>query len=371
MGRPLLHSRRVPAGITPPPGSLGRLTVWWGRTDWLEVEVAGALREHRDLCREHHVDPDTVYAVARAMAGFADARTGRNCRPTNERLVAAAHCSLSTVQRARRVLVALGLVVKVTEGRSTLTLTERLAAWKRGSAHRAIAAEFALCSRGRHRPRLVDNRPVGRPAVDRDTPPVGQVGRTSATEITGLLQSTDATRSGAPRRAHTEKSRGGSPGVPDLRARRLAEAVRSRLDWLSGVPARRITPTLARFAVAGWTHVDVVTAVHDALAARGWRVPSTLDRPWAYLALLLREVDPEDRPGDWEAHMDELDRLERAKRAEAREYERREQEYERLRIWGPPCPHGQPAGDVPSPEFGVLACPMCRAASQDPAPEWS
>lgn len=366
MGRPLLHSRRIPAGITPPPGALGRLPVWWGRTDWLEVEVAGALREHRDVCREHHVDPDTVYAVARAHAGYADARTGRGCRPTNERLVADARCSLSTVQRARRVLVALGLVVKVTEGRSVLTLAERLKAWERGSAQRAIAAEYALCSRRDRRPRLVENRPPAARPVDRDTPPVGQVVGMSATEITGLLQSTDATRRAAPRPAHTEKSRGGPAGVPDLRARRLAEAVRSRLDWLAGVPARRITPTLTRFAVAGWTHVDVVAAVEDARAARGWgRVPK-LDRPWAYLATLLREVDPEDRPGDWEAHMDEIDRLERAKRAEARDYERREREYEHLRIWGPPCPHGQPAGDVPSPEFGVLACPMCRAASQDP-----
>lgn len=148
----------------------------------------------------------------------------------------------------------------------------------------------------------------------------------------------------------------------DLRARRLAEAVRSRLDWLADVPARRLTPTLSRFALAGWTHVDVVTAVHDARTARGWhRVPTNLERPWAYLALLLREVDPEDRPGDWEAAMDEADRLDRARRAEERALELREREYEHLRIWGPPCPHGQPAGNVPSPEWGVLACPMCRA----------
>ena len=351
MGRPLLHSRRVPAGITPPPGALGRLTVWWGRTDWLEVEVRGALREHRGLCREHHVDPDTVYAVARAMAGYADARTGRDCRPTNERMVAAARCSLSTVQRARRVLLALGLVVKVTEGRSVLTLSERLKAWQRGSAHRAIAAEFALCSRGRHRPRLVDNRPAGRPAVDRDTPPVGQVVRTQATEIRGSLRSTDATRRAAPRPAHTGKSRAKPVRLADLRARRLAQAVKRRLAPFSDVPAARMTPALHKLAVAGWTDDDVELGIRNVLAARGHRLLTELSHPAAYLASLVRDLDPEDRPTVAEAAMEEM--------------ERRERHYEHLRVYGPPCPHGMPAGHVVSPRAGVVACPFCRGVPEE------
>lgn len=360
-----LPSRQFSAGLTPSPGALGTLPVWWGRVDWTRIEVPVAVWAHRDLCREHHVSPDTVVAVAASMAGFADAATGRSCRPTNERLREAARVSQSTVQRARRVLKALGLVVVVTYGASNMTLTQRLEAWENGSSHRRIAAEFALCSRRDRRPGLrlvVDNGRRDLRTVDDDHPPVGKVVRTSATEISGLLQGKDATRRAAPRPAHTEKSRRGPGGVPDLRARRLAEAVRSRLDWLTGVPARRITPVLTRFALAGWTHVDVVAAVQDARAARGWhRVPGNLERPWAYLAILLREVDPEDRPGDWEAAMDEADRLERARRAEERAAELREREYEHLRIWGPPCPHGQPAGNIPSPEWGVLACPMCRA----------
>jgi hypothetical protein len=157
-------SRRVSAGITPAPGTTARLPSWWSATDWVDVEVRGALAERRDLCRAHHVDPDTVAAVARGMAHFADHRTGRDCRPTNARLVELVRVSLSTVQRARRVLKALGLVVELIAGRSVMTRSERLAAWRRGSSHRRIAATFALCSRrrrSRSRPRI----------VERDTPP--------------------------------------------------------------------------------------------------------------------------------------------------------------------------------------------------------
>src|SRR5688572_25840426 len=165
-----VSSRRIGAGVRPPPGATSRWPAWWGAADWIEVEVRAAVTEQRDLCRRHHVDPDTVVAVARGMAGFADFRTGRNCRPTNARLVELLRVSLSTVQRARRVLKELGLVVELLRGRSMMTRAERLTAWRRGSAHRRLAAEFALCSRRhRHRPR---RRPQRRPpAVERDTPP--------------------------------------------------------------------------------------------------------------------------------------------------------------------------------------------------------
>jgi hypothetical protein len=122
------------------------------------------------------------------------------------------------------------------------------------------------------------------------------------------------------------------------------------VPWLAGVHARRLVPTLSRFALAGWTARDVSTALEDARKARGWwRIPD-LERPWAYLATLLREVDPADRPG---AEEERMDREERELRA-----------YEQLRVYGPPCPHGMPAGDVPSPR-GVVACPFCRGADAE------
>ncbi len=328
-------SRRVSAGIAPAPGSTARLPSWWSSTDWIDVEVRGALAERRDLCRTHHVEADTVLAVARGMAHYADHRTGRDCRPTNARLVEDVRVSLSTVQRARRVLKALGLVVELVAGRSVMTRSERLTAWRRGSSHRRIAATFALCSR-RRRPRVVDG----------DTPP-GATGGSSLPHLrkTRLQTKTETTRA-ASRPAHTEESSPRRRRRPDPATRALVEATRARLRWLASVSVPRLAPTLHRFAQAGWTARDVDRTVVDVLAARGWHLPRALSQPAAYLAALLREVDPADRPGaldEWIAAQ------ERAQRA-----------YERQLRHGEPCSHGVPAGDVPSPMRGIAACPLCR-----------
>jgi hypothetical protein len=340
-------SRRIGAGIHPAPGATSRQPAWWSADDWVEVEVRGAVAERRDLCRAHHVDPDTVLAVARGMAGFADFRTGRDCRPTNTRLVALLRCSLSTVQRARRVLKDLGLVVELVRGRSIMTRAERLAAWRRGSSHRCVAAEFALCSR-RHRPRRPHRRPT---AVERDTPPSASPETAPLTKSSTSLRATPETRRGAPRPTATPKKPPRGRRRAQAATGRLVEGTRTRLRWLSAVPTPRLAPPLHRFAQAGWTPRDVERALDDALAARGWRLPPRIHHPAAYLATLLRPLDPADRPGaldEWRANR------ERAQRA-----------YERQLIYGPPCPHGQPAGHLPSPLRGHLACPACRT-SQDP-----
>lgn len=127
------------------------------------------------------------------------------------------------------------------------------------------------------------------------------------------------------------------------------EGTKGRLRWLSAVHGRRLAPTLSRFARAGWTPRDVDRAVVDALAARGWRLPREIKHPAAYLAGLLRAVDPADRPG---ALDEQLAAAEAAQRA-----------YERQLFVGTPCEHGRPAGDVPSPLRGHLACQSCRAAA--------
>jgi hypothetical protein len=333
-------SRRVSAGITPAPGTAARLPSWWSATDWIDVEVRGALAERRDLCRAHHVEPDTVVAVARGMAHYADHRTGRDCRPTNARLVELVRMSLSTIQRARRVLKALGLVVELIAGRSVMTRAERLAAWRRGSSHRRIAATFALCSRrrrSRSRPRT----------VERDTPPRASGASCSTHHPRTHLHATTETTRAAPRPADNREGPPGQRRRPDSATRRLVEGVRARLRWLSGVSVPRLAPTLHRFAQAGWTPRDVDRAVIDALATRGWRLPRELHQPAAYLATLLRAVDPADRPGaldEWIAAQ-----------------ERAQQAYERQLLHGSPCAHGVPAGDVPSPLRGHRACPLCRA----------
>lgn len=342
-------SRRRSAGIHSAAGSTSSLPSWWTPEDWL-AEVYDALVDHRDLCRVHHIQADTAYAVAQGMAAYADFRTGRDCRPTNERLVADAQVSLSTVQRARRVLKALGFVVELVAGRSVLTRQERLAAHQRGSSHRRIAAEFALCSR-RERPAVARvlprrRRGVRGQVVDGDTPPGSPIGREESSVRRTHLRTTAETRKAPPGPAPTHKIRPGGRRRVDPRTRRLVAGVLRRLGWLAGVSAARLTPLLARFATADWTPRDVERAVVDALAARGWKLPRDLDHPVGYLAMLLREVDHEDRPGALDEYMAAVEAAQRA--------------YDRLLAFGPPCEHGQPGGAVPSPRSGTVACPLCR-----------
>ncbi|MFP5371524.1 MAG: helix-turn-helix domain-containing protein, partial [Actinomycetes bacterium] len=152
-------SRRVSAGIGPGDGATSRLPAWWGADDWLDDVRQVVKHERRDVCRDHHVEPDTVVSVARGMAAFADHRSGRDCRPTNARLCELLQVSLSTVQRARRVLKACGFVVELVRGRSIMTRAERLQAWRRGSSHRQVAAVFALCSRRARGPKVRRSQP--------------------------------------------------------------------------------------------------------------------------------------------------------------------------------------------------------------------
>jgi len=349
-----ITTRRVSAGIHGAPGATSRLPAWWSAEDWV-ADVQATVRARRDVCRAHHVEPDTAVAVARGMAAYADFANGRNCRPTNERLVADVRVSLSTVQRARRVLKDLGFVVEIVAGRSFLSREERLEAWRRGSAHRQLAAEFALCSRRdrlRRRTRGRAYPQVHGPVVERDTPPPSYVVREESQLSRTHLRATAETRKAAPRPAPTEgvTNRGGRRGHP--LARRLAEGTQRRLSWLRGVPLSRLVPLLTPYALAGWTPRDVERAADEGRAVRGWKVvPAQLDHPASYLAKLLYGRDPADRPGA-------VDEFMAAVEAAGRRHELQ------LRV-GTPCEHGQPAGDVPHPLHGHLACPLCRAAAAE------
>ncbi len=337
--------RRTSIGLTPPPGACSARPAWWSRADWTGVEVWCVVAAHVDVCKAVHADPHTVVRVARAMAGYADYTTGRDCRPTNTRLAADLAMSIRQIQRARDALKRLHLVVELVRGRSVLTRAERLTAWRRGSTHRRLAAEFALLS-VRRRP-----QPTG-PAMDHVTPPGVSPGMSPTSPKNQFFTRKHRTRTGAPRRAPTQKGQTGRANrtyPADLQVRRLITGLQQRIYWLRRVSPRRLT-ALHRFALAGWTVRDIQTAADEVLRARNWTIPQQIDHPAAYLATLLRDVDPADRPGATEDAMRTQDKL--------------------IRQWtwqttlGPTqCPHGHPGGNIPHPLHGHLACPECRRGS--------
>ncbi len=335
--------RRTPIGLAPPPGACSARPAWWSRADWTGVEVWCVVAAGIDVCKTVHADPHTVVRVARAMASYADYTTGRDCRPTNTRLADDLAMSVRQIQRARDALKRLHLVVELVRGRSVLTRAERLAAWRRGSAHRRLAAEFALLS-VRRRP-----QPAGL-AVDHVTPPGVSPGRSPTSPESKFFTRKDRTRTGAPHRAPTRKGqtrRANRTYPADPRVRRLITGLQQRIYWLRKVSPRRLT-ALHRFAVAGWTVRDIQTAADETLRARNWTIPRQIEHPAAYLATLLRDLDPADRPGATEDAMNAQHKL--------------------IRQWtwqttlGPTqCPHGQPGGNIPHPIHHHVACPRCRS----------
>lgn len=156
--RGILHPR-----LHPPPRHL-TVPCWHGRTAWLSHVKIAYTRRYKDIRTylSGGVSLDAVVRVAEAMSSFADASTGRGCRPTNRRLVSMSRCGLRTVQRARRVLELLGVAVRVVDGR-VRTRAERIASWLCGDRSRGWAAEYVLST-----PRWLAVIPH---AVDKGTPP--------------------------------------------------------------------------------------------------------------------------------------------------------------------------------------------------------
>lgn len=328
--------RRVSTGFCAAPGTHARLPAWWGRQHWVDVASQLAIQLRPQVCKDRHVLPATALRYARALARYADGRTGRACRPTNERLMADAGLSRTHLKRCRAVLEDLGVLAVVVRGRSIMTYAERIRAWRRGSSHRAIAAEYAL---------IVPRRPQP-PAdpVEHGPPPrEAWVARLSH-QISGSSPNNRPKDERASARTHSQRRPAG-PTLGQIRSRRLAAGLQRRVGWLRATSPRRLT-SLHRFAQQGWTPLDVHQALDEVLRARGWSVPDEVRQPAAYLATLLREVDPADRPGAQFEAMREAE-LERRRRQYAIDFGHLAE-----------CPHGQPAGG--ELVNGRARCPLCR-----------
>lgn len=127
----------------------GAIPCWSGRAQrWVEETVPAAFHERYDT----HVRPampnnpvslKSLVAVAKARASFAEHRTGRHCRPTNDRLAEMTKLSVRTVQRASTALRLLGVATEVMRGRQR-TRDERFASWRVGDHGRGWASVWAL-----------------------------------------------------------------------------------------------------------------------------------------------------------------------------------------------------------------------------------
>jgi len=278
----------------------GAVPCWSGRARrWAREAVPAAYRERyethvRPAMPNNPVSLKALVAVAEARASFADHRTGRNCRPTNERRAAITGLSVRTVQRASTALRLLGVATEVMRGRQR-TRAERFASWRVGDKGRGWASVWALHDNRIH---TLSPHPEGSSLPKK-------ISRKSV--LTTAARRQAAGSSAAARRT-----------CPDKRA--LALANKWVLDEQSPPWARRFrtgTPwawVLTGVARHGWTPRDINQLITDWIGTGHW-IPESPHKPIGLLgAILAAHGNLAERP----AALDEA--REREELAAAREH---------------------------------------------------
>ncbi|ASL18457.1 MULTISPECIES: helix-turn-helix domain-containing protein [Mycobacterium avium complex (MAC)] len=251
---------------------------WSGRMQrWATFTVAVAYdcrydTQVRPVMPGNPISRRALLAVAGARARYADYATGRNCRPSNERLAADTGYSVRTVQRADTVLRLLGVATEVLRGRQR-TRAERLASWRVGDRHRGWASVWAL----HDHPQLtglvyrLSPHPRSGPVRDKNSPM--QVVTTGPGGPAGRRQR-GATRRRAP-------DAGGAALASAWRADRHAP------PWARRHSAAAWAGLLAGPAAHGWTPRDLTALIGDWTAVTGGRIPDNPHKPIGLLGAIL------------------------------------------------------------------------------------
>ncbi|GLE59018.1 hypothetical protein NJBCHELONAE_43290 [Mycobacteroides chelonae] len=283
--------------------------LWNGAQRWARISVptAYALR-YKDLCasgalgRWDRITVDRLIKVADARAHFAEGRTGRHCRPTNETLAAVSGEHPRIVQRASRILKALGCATEVMRGRQR-TKKERLASWRMGDRSRGWASVWSL-----HPPiPVVDNsrdendlwEPVSpilsphprRGSLSSDSVSFSSLSPTENHPQDGAGQG-PPTKGGAPRHSTETRSAKRSRFRPVDEGGRLL-AVRWLATGQTPAWAGRFTPRgwarlLAPAAAMGWTPEDINTMVREWASVGGNYLPPEPYRPHGLLGAIFK-----------------------------------------------------------------------------------
>ncbi|WP_232527043.1 helix-turn-helix domain-containing protein [Mycobacterium intracellulare] len=251
---------------------------WTGRLErWARWTVAVAYdcrydAQVRPVMPGNPISRRALLAIARARARYADHATGRNCRPSNERLAADTGYSVRTVQRADTVLRLLGVATEVLRGRQR-TRVERLASWRVGDRGRGWASVWALHDNPQLARFVQRLSPHPRSGPVRDQPSGKDVVTTGPGGPAGRRQS------GAVRRRAPD---GG--GVARARAWRASA---NPPPWARRHTAGAWAALLAGPAAYGWTPRDLNALITDWAAVTGRRIPDHPHKPIGLLGAML------------------------------------------------------------------------------------
>lgn len=273
---------RLPRIVLDVDAPWAAIPCWSGRAQhWTQSTVPQAylLRYDthvRPVMPNNPVSLKSVVAVAAARASFADYRTGRDCRPTNDRLAEITGLSVRTVQRASTALRLLGVATEVMRGRQR-TKAERFASWRVGDKRRGWASVWAL-----HDCRIRSLSP--HPRGSQLSP---------QTSLKSVL-ATETRRQAAGSSAATRRS------SPDKRALALANKwIRNEQSppwarrYRTGTPW---APLLTGPARHDWTPRDINTLIGEWVSTGHW-LPEDPHKPIGLLgAMLAAHGDLNNRP---------------------------------------------------------------------------
>jgi hypothetical protein len=283
------HGRRRGGPRSAPTGpaivlDLGELP-WAGVPCWsraqrwarVTVAVAYACRYDSDVRPAMPGNPVSLTAVVRvaeARAGYADHRTGRDSRPTNERLAADTGLSVRTVQRADAALRLLGVATEVLRGRQR-TRTERLASWRVGDRARGWASVWALHDHPLIN-RLIHSSPSLSPHPEGSS--VKEKNSRSEVVTTASRRPAGAVVRGAPRRE--------SPNRVAVGLARGWRADPHSPSWATRHSVTAWAAVLAGPAAHGWSPRDVNQLIGDWVGVGHW-LPDVPHKPIGLLGAIL------------------------------------------------------------------------------------
>lgn len=316
---------RLPRIMLDPEVTWAGVPCWSGRARrWAQETVPAAYRQRYDtyvrpVMPGNPVSLKSVVAVAEARASFADHRTGRDCRPTNDRLAKLTGLSVRTVQRASTALRLLGVATEVLRGRQR-TRAERYASWRVGDRGRGWASVWALHD---DRYQRLSPHPGGS---------LLSLKHSRKSLLTTTSQRKTAGRSAAPRRIRPDE--GGlalaNKWVSDEQSPPWARRYRTGAPW---------SHVLAGPARHGWTPRDLNQLITDWIGTGHW-LPDTPHKPIGLLgAILSAHGNLEERPAVLDEAREREELAERCRRiAEqlaARETNRVARERGRAALAGP------------------------------------
>lgn len=283
--------------------------LWSSRAEW-QRQVRELLNTETgtEICRQHQVDTERVFAVAVTMAGFAEQRSGRRVTASRTALAEKIGISVSVVQRARRVLSALHVAKEMVRGRFLRTIERWAAEAHHGGRQTRAASVWALIS-----PKLVLRHLTSASGPSGPTPP----------SIPGASESTDNTSKTYPQSTtpdplsvvlafcssssvrknytnararvdHQRRSKNRIPKPISLQ-RAAAELIRHAPALMPRGHIGAISNALSRHSIdtKRWSGRDIARTLDEDTKLRGWTWPNTsdLNDPVRFLNWRLARID--------------------------------------------------------------------------------